>query len=77
MRRVLKPEGKVLIMEDTEHSGFFSRLMHAVDRGGYIRTGAEWEELMASEFTIREHSTFLSGMGCFYSAFTLTNEKKN
>ena len=70
MIRVLKQNGRLLIMEDTKSTRFITELMHRLDQGAYIRTKAEWEELFRKHFTIDEAWTFNNGV-CFYSAFVL------
>jgi len=72
MRRVLKPGGKVLVMEDTKTDRLVSRIMHSLDQGAYIRTQAEWEGLLSGFFSIRHSWTFKSGV-CFYSGFFLAH----
>ena len=70
IKRVLKPGGKALIMEDTRSRRLLTRLMHRLDQGAFIRTKQEWDMLLGNSFTIQQTWTFNSGM-CFYSAFFL------
>lgn len=68
VRRVLKRDGKFLIMEDTRSSRMLVKLMQAVDQGCYIRSFSEWKNLIGANFSIRDAGTFDNG-ACFYSYF--------
>jgi ubiquinone/menaquinone biosynthesis C-methylase UbiE len=68
--RVVKPNAKALIMEDTESTRLVTRTMHNLDQGAFIRSKAEWTSMMEEFFTIEYSWTFDSGV-CFYSGFVL------
>lgn len=64
-KRVLKPEGKILIMEDAKIKSllnFITRPMQALDRGDYIRPTRAYHDLISKHFSIEEHGEFRSGM---------------
>lgn len=73
-KRVLKPDGKMLVMEDidTPNSGYFTRLMHYFDRGRFIRTKEEYPKLLSRYFTIEDNFFIRSGI-CTYQVFALIN----
>lgn len=68
INRVLKKNGKALIMEDTRSKRPLVRIMQSVDQGAYIRNFAEWNSLLADNFTIDVSGVFNNG-ACFYSYF--------
>lgn len=64
-RRVLKPEGKILIMEDAKIKSslnFITRPMQFLDKGDYIRTTRAYYDLISKLFSIEDHGEFRSGM---------------
>ena len=70
MKRVLKKDGKVLIMEDTRSKRLIVRILQSVDQGAYIRDFSEWNSLLAGNFIIEKSGVFNNG-ACFYSYFLL------
>lgn len=70
VRRVLKPSGRALVMEDTKTERLVSRMMHGMDQGAHIRSTETWDIMMKERFTIRESWTFTSGI-CYYTGFLL------
>lgn len=72
IKRVLTPGGEILVMEDTASSLPWTKIMHALDQGAYIRSSAEWQRLWQRHFNITKAFTFKNGV-CFYSAFLLRN----
>lgn len=70
MRRVLKPDGTVLVIEDTVGGGLLSSLIHRLDMGANIRKRNEWENLLGECFNIEMSQSLTSGF-CFYTTFLL------
>lgn len=68
VKRVLKKNGKILIMEDTKSDRFIVKFMQLVDQGAYIRDLFEWKSLFSDNFTIVKSGVFNNG-ACFYSYF--------
>jgi len=75
IKRVLKPSGTILIMEDVDgpEDSFFTRLIHSYDKGKHIRTEEGYTKLVSAEFNILEKYKIKSGL-CPYQVFTLANE---
>lgn len=74
-KRVLKPGGKVLIMEDAkidELRNWFVKLTQRFDLGDYIRVPSRYRELIQPYFTLGTERTFRSG-GCTYYSIALTS----
>jgi len=69
LARVLAPNGHALIMEDTKSPRFFTRLLHTLGQGNFIRTVDEWHTLLSTHFHIEKYFTFYNGI-CYYTAFT-------
>ena len=72
-KRVLKPEGRVLVMEDTKIEAFDSLLVRWVqkyDKGAYIRNSQAYKAMISDFFTIKDEWPFRSG-ACAYAAFFL------
>lgn len=74
VKRVLKPSGKILIMEDTKTKSVLTRLIHRLDQGSYIRSEKEWQELFSKNLVTEKFFTFKNGL-LYYSTFLLS--KKN
>ncbi len=55
IRRVLAPEGRALIMEDTVSARLLARMVHAVDQGKFIRTFEAWHGLIGGYFKIENN----------------------
>lgn len=70
VKRTLKDGGQALVMEDTKSDSYFTKIMHAVDQGRYIRTFAQWQDFFQDGFDVKKSFTFSNGL-CFYSAFLL------
>ena len=75
IKRVVKPGGRVFIMEDTIHPAPLTRLMHRMDLGAFIRTHEQWNTFFAKYFTIQKTFTFKNGI-CFYTALDIVNDKQ-
>lgn len=70
IRRVLKPTGNFLVMEDTVSNKYLTKLLHRVDQGKFIRTNQEWRQLFSRNWLIEKDFTFNNGV-CYYSTFLL------
>jgi len=71
--RVLKPGGRVLVIEDAEVPELetpFVRLVQAFDKGDHIRPPERYKELIGTRFRLGEQSVFRSG-GCTYFSVLL------
>ncbi|RRR74524.1 MAG: class I SAM-dependent methyltransferase [Candidatus Viridilinea halotolerans] len=74
LARVLHPAATVLVMEDipppagTNPAG---HLMHQLDRGGYIRTDADYLGLFGGWFQVNHHYHMRSGI-CDYAVYVLS-----
>ncbi|MBU4332457.1 methyltransferase domain-containing protein [Patescibacteria group bacterium] len=67
-KRVLRPGGKLLIMEDArikEYENSFIRLAQNFDKGGFIRKPEEYKNIILDFFKIVREWSFRSG-GCVY-----------
>ena len=74
IRRVLKPDGRALVMEDSRSTGRFNlvgRLVHRLDQGEFIRHSASYEEILIRFFRILQSYHMRSGV-CEYEVFVLT-----
>jgi len=74
-KRVLKPGGRILIMEDSkmpELETAFVRLVQKYDVGDFIRPPEEFHQMYSQYFTIEKEDKFLSG-GCTYYAVSAVN----
>ena len=73
MRRVLRPGGRALVMEDTA-VGFklnlLGALVHLADEGSFIRRDDQYAALFQRHFQIRAHYRIRSGV-CDYEVFVL------
>ncbi|MEK7584219.1 MAG: class I SAM-dependent methyltransferase [Patescibacteria group bacterium] len=76
LRRVVKPSGGILIMEDVRRpgDGAITKLLHALDKGGDIRTREEYLQLISTSFAAKEDFRMQSGL-CPYQVFSIINEK--
>jgi SAM-dependent methyltransferase len=73
LARVLKPGGRLLVMEDTPARDWWNllgRLMHAVDQGGYIRDEHEYYPLFEECFALEKTYAMRSGV-CDYRVLVL------
>ena len=73
MKRVLRPEGCALVMEDIALRGslnLLGALVHLADAGAYIRRPKEYEPLFMPQFAIRGTYPVRAGV-CDYQAFVL------
>lgn len=72
IKRVVKPGGRILIMEDTHSGRLIVKILQSVDQGAYIRDFSEWNRLLAGSFKIEKTGVFNSGAS-FYSYFLAHN----
>jgi SAM-dependent methyltransferase len=73
LHRVSRPGATLLVMEDIPPSdpwNIAGRLMHWIDRGGHIRTDAEYRALLEPLFVVRRHYPIRSGI-CDYEVYVL------
>lgn len=73
MRRVLRPEGRALVMEDIALRGslnLLGALVHLADAGAYIRRPKQYEPLLEPDLAIRATYPVRCGV-CDYQAFVL------
>jgi SAM-dependent methyltransferase len=73
LHRVLKPGATLLVMEDTpppDPWNVAGHLMHWLDRGGFIRTDAEYRALLEPHFAVRRQYPIRSGI-CDYEVYVL------
>ena len=74
LARVLRPEATVLVLEDTPPPAGQNpagHLMHAVDRGGYIRNEAAYRAIFGPSFSVERAYHLRSGI-CDYAVYVLT-----
>jgi len=76
IKRVLKPDGKFLVMEDTKTKNPITTLMHRLDQGEYIRNKEDWHKLFSNEFSVENSFSFKNGI-CFYTTFLLNQPNAN
>ena len=73
LHRLLRPSATLLVLEDTPPPDPWNvpgHLMHWLDRGGYIRTDAEYRALLAPHFEVRSNYLMRSGI-CDYEVYVL------
>ncbi|MDD2807017.1 MAG: class I SAM-dependent methyltransferase [Patescibacteria group bacterium] len=70
IKRVLKLDGKFLVMEDTASSNIFTKFLHRLDQGEFIRSGEQWFNLFSQNWKVAENFKFNNGI-CYYSCFLL------
>lgn len=71
-KRVLRPEGIMLVMEDVNKKelGFLTKLLHRLDKGEYIRTAEDYKNLLQNYFAVEKDFNIQSGLFP-YQAFVL------
>lgn len=73
LHRVMKPGATLLVMEDIpppDPWNVAGHLMHWLDRGGFIRTDAEYQVLLEPLFTVRRSYPIRSGV-CDYEVYVV------
>ena len=71
MRRVLRPGGRALVIEDiptTSRLNLVGHLLHWAENGHYIRPAADYRNLLARFFRLEEEKEFRSGVCDYYMA---------
>jgi SAM-dependent methyltransferase len=70
VKRIVRPSGTVLIIEDVPSSAanLPGRLMHAMDRGDHIRTAEAYTRLIGRHLSITRTDAYRSGI-CEYALF--------
>lgn len=74
IKRILKPGGKVLVVEDSKNFRTYNilgHLIHWLDIGEYIRDDEGYSRLWKNYFSIDKHYRMYSGL-CDYEVFVLT-----
>jgi SAM-dependent methyltransferase len=73
LHRVMKPGATLLVMEDIPPPDAWNiagRMMHWLDRGGFIRADAEYRALLEPQFAARRTYNIRSGI-CDYEVYVL------
>jgi len=73
LHRVMKPRATLLVMEDIpppDRRNVAGQLMHWLDRGGFIRTGAAYRALLEPHFAVSNTYPIRSGI-CDYEVYVL------
>jgi SAM-dependent methyltransferase len=73
LHRIMKPGAMLLVMEDIpppDRWNVAGHVMHWLDRGGHIRTDAEYRALLEPQFVLRRAYTTRSGI-CDYAVYVL------
>ncbi len=73
LARVLRPRATALVMEDIpppSGQNPAGHLMHAIDRGGHIRSEAEYRAIFGPAFAVERSYTLRSGI-CDYAVYVL------
>ncbi len=73
VQRVMRPGATILVMEDTPpppDQNPLGHLMHAIDRGGYIRRDADYQAMFGDGFDIVRDYRLRSGI-CDYAVYVL------
>jgi SAM-dependent methyltransferase len=77
LARVLRPGGRLLVMEDTPTRDWWNlpgRVIHLVDRGAYIRSDEDYYSLFEEHFTLEKSYPMRSGV-CDYQVMVLRTRK--
>lgn len=71
-KRVLAPGGTLLVMEDVKRpeNNPFTRLLHRLDNGDFIRDKKEYEKILKDVFSVEKTFDMQSG-ACPYQVFIL------
>lgn len=70
IKRVLRPDGRLLVMEDTRCANLVTNFLQHFDQGEFIRTGEEWLSMFSRGWGIEQNFTFKNGIS-FYTTFLL------
>lgn len=75
--RVLKPDGKILVIEDAKiikSENFIDRFLQSYDKGAFIRTPEQYKNMVADLFTVNSEQSFRSGCFIYYSLSSKSNK---
>ncbi len=75
MRRVLRPGGRALFIEDIPTSSslnFVGHMLHWAENGHYIRPASDYRTLLAPFFRFEDEKEFRSGVCDYYMASVVT-----
>jgi SAM-dependent methyltransferase len=78
LHRVMKPGATLLVMEDIPPPDAWNvagRIMHWLDRGGFIRTATEYRALLEPLFAAQRTYTIRSGI-CDYEVYVLERSQE-
>jgi SAM-dependent methyltransferase len=76
LRRVLKPEATLLVIEDVPPPSMWNvpgHFMHWLDRGDHIRTDADYRRLFGPHFRVCKQYAMRSGI-CDYGVYVLARQ---
>jgi SAM-dependent methyltransferase len=76
LHRVLRAGATLLVIEDVPPPSLWNvpgHLMHALDRGDFIRTDEDYRALFAPHFAVRESYAMRSGI-CDYGVYVLSHQ---
>ncbi|MDQ2998666.1 MAG: class I SAM-dependent methyltransferase [Chloroflexota bacterium] len=79
LHRVMKPGAMLLVMEDIPPPDAWNvagRMMHWLDRGGFIRTAIEYRALLEPLFAAQRSYTMRSGI-CDYEVYVLERSQES
>lgn len=71
MKRVLKLDGKAIVMEDIPAQQIISRFIRSLDVGEYIRTPQAYRALLQEQFLLQKEYPLRTGV-CDYQVFILS-----
>jgi ubiquinone/menaquinone biosynthesis C-methylase UbiE len=80
LARVLKPNGRALVIEDipTESKlNLVGHLLHWAENGHYIRPAEQYRRILANRFRIGEEQVFRSGVCDYYMARLTTSRVRD
>jgi SAM-dependent methyltransferase len=79
LHRVLKADGKLLVIEDVPPPTMWNvpgHIMHWLDRGDHIRTDADYRALFAPHFNVERSYHMRSGV-CDYGVYVLERQTQS
>lgn len=71
MRRVLKLNGRAVVMEDVPAKKIISKFIRGLDAGEHIRPPEQYRQLLAEQFLVNKEYPVRTGV-CDYQVFVLT-----
>ncbi|HXV60880.1 MAG TPA: class I SAM-dependent methyltransferase [Vicinamibacteria bacterium] len=78
LRRVVRPAGRILVIEDVpteSRLNLVGHLLHCVENGHYIRPAERYHALLEPHFRIEEERQFRSGVCDYYLARLINDEE--